>query len=33
MNTYAKFGAMVVVIIGVLAWLADGRHHRKQDVL
>jgi cytochrome c-type biogenesis protein CcmE len=24
MNTYAKFGAMVVVIIGVLAWLAMG---------
>jgi cytochrome c-type biogenesis protein CcmE len=24
MNTYAKFGAMVAVIIGVLAWLAMG---------
>ena len=24
MNTYVKFGAMVVVIIGVLAWLAMG---------
>jgi cytochrome c-type biogenesis protein CcmE len=24
MNTYAKFGAMVVVIIGVLVWLAMG---------
>jgi len=24
MNTYAKFGVMVVVIIGVLAWLAMG---------
>jgi cytochrome c-type biogenesis protein CcmE len=24
MNTYAKFGAMVVVIIAVLAWLAMG---------
>lgn len=24
MNTYAKFGAMIAVIIGVLAWLAMG---------
>jgi cytochrome c-type biogenesis protein CcmE len=24
MNTYAKFGALVVLIIGVLAWLAMG---------